>query len=116
MSDLEEVFDFQLRASGFKDFVREYKAIPRRKYLFDFAFPEDKLLIEIQGGVWSGGAHGRPVGIVRDYEKTNLAAKAGYHVLQFDTKMVMNGKAIEFTEETLKERRSKKRCTKKQQS
>lgn len=106
-SRLEDAFEHQLITNGLTGYVREYMAIPKRKFRFDFAYPKEKLLIEIQGGVWSGGAHGRGSGITRDYEKLNLAMKHDWHVLQFDTRMVKNREAIELTKDILKEKRSK---------
>lgn len=54
-----------------------------RKFRFDIAWPDPriKLAIEVQGGVWSRGAHGRGAGIVRDYEKHNLAVTMGWRIL-----------------------------------
>lgn len=96
-SALEDSFAFQLDALGLTGYVREFVAIKGRRFRFDFAYiqPEHRLLVEIQGGVWSGGAHGRPTGISRDYEKINLAVQNNWKVVQFDTKMVKNGEAIE---------------------
>lgn len=102
MSDLEEVFSFQLRAVGLEGFVREYAAIPGRRFRFDFAFVPERVLIEIQGGTWNRGAHGRGAGIQRDYEKGNLAVQHGWRILQFDSNMVRSGEAIRMTEQILK--------------
>jgi len=60
------------------------------------------LLIEVQGGVWNGGAHGRPTGITRDMDKLNQAQIYGWKVLQFDTKMVKSGAALEVVEKVLR--------------
>ena len=95
MSDLEEVFSFQMHAVGLEGFVREYAAIPGRRFRFDFAFVPERVLIEIQGGTWNRGAHGRGAGIQRDYEKGNLAVQHGWRVLSFDGKSVKSGEAVE---------------------
>jgi very-short-patch-repair endonuclease len=100
-SELEDLFESQLRTNGLTDFVKEFKAIPGRKFRFDFAFLKKKLLIEIQGGIWVRGKHGRGSGIYRDHEKLNLAAKHGWYVLQFDTKAISNKTAIAITKEIL---------------
>lgn len=103
-SELENIFAAQLDAVGLDGYVREYKAIPGRRFRFDFAFiqPEHRLLIEVQGGVWNGGAHGRPTGITRDMDKLNQAQIYGWKVLQFDTKMVKSGAALEVVEQFLR--------------
>jgi len=101
-STLEELFAFQLNAAGLTGYVREYAAIPGRKFRFDFCFREERLLIEINGGTYNGGAHGRGCGINRDYEKNNLAQIGGWRVLSFDTKMVKSGEALNVTEQILR--------------
>lgn len=60
----------------------EVKFDAERKFRFDFAWPEAKLALEVNGGTWNGGAHGRAKGIHRDYEKLNLAQWNGWAVLQ----------------------------------
>ena len=54
-----------------------------RKFKFDFAYPELKIAIEIEGGVFTKGAHGSISGILRDIEKYNLAVLNGWSVLRF---------------------------------
>ncbi len=100
-SPLEDLFAMQLDAAGLGGYVREYQAIPGRKFRFDFAWKQQRLLVEIQGGVWNGGAHGRPTGITRDMNKLNQAQIHGWKVLQFDTKMVKSGEALNVTEQIL---------------
>jgi very-short-patch-repair endonuclease len=102
-SALEDTFAFQLDAYGLTGYVREYAAIPGRKFRFDFAFIQERLLIEVQGGTFSGGAHGRGVGIHRDYEKGNLAVQHKWRVLQFDTKQVKSGEAVAFTQSIIQQ-------------
>ena len=92
----------QLDSAGLTQYVREYQAIPGRKFRFDFAFLKERLLVEINGGTYSRGAHARPLGIKRDYEKGNLAVQFGWRVLQFDADMVKSGQALEFTERMLR--------------
>jgi len=101
-SALEDLFAMQLDAAGLTGYVREYAAIPGRRFSWDFAFIRERLLIEIQGGVWNGGAHGRPTGITRDMDKLNVATEHGWKSLQFETKMVKDGTAIKKVEAILK--------------
>ena len=101
-SDLEQLFAFQVKAAGLPEPEREAAVIPGRKFRFDFCFREARLLIEINGGTYNGGAHGRGCGINRDYEKNNLAQIGGWRVLSFDTKMVKSGEALNVTEQILR--------------
>ena len=101
-SPLEDLFAMQLDAAGLTGYEREFRAIPGRKFRFDFAFVKARLLVEINGGTYNGGAHGRGVGINRDYEKNNLAVVNNWRVLSFDTKQVKSGEALQVTEQLLK--------------
>jgi len=105
-SELEDIFATQLDAVGLDGYVREYQAIPGRRYRFDFCWVKERLAVEIQGGTYSRGAHARPLGIKRDYEKGNLAVQFGWRVLQFDADMVKSGQALEFTEKMLRGKES----------
>lgn len=49
-SDLEQLFAFQVKAAGLPEPEREYRAIKGRKFRFDFAWVERKLLVEVNGG------------------------------------------------------------------
>lgn len=102
-SALEDTFAFKLDCAGLTGYVREYAAIPGRKFRFDFAFIAERLLVEINGGTFNGGAHGRGVGINRDYEKNNLAVKEDWRVLSFDTKQVKSGDAVEFVQSIIQQ-------------
>ena len=103
MSDLEEVFSFQLRAVGLEGFVREYAAIPGRRFRFDFAFtePHHRLLVEVQGGIWQKSGHTSGRGVTRDMEKLNLAQLAGWRVMQFSRGMIESGEALEMIAKAL---------------
>ena len=102
-SNLNDTFAFQLSAVGIA-YYREYKAIPDRKFAFDFYIPKRKLLIELQGGTFmSKGGHNTGVGIKRDCEKGNLAVLHGFSVLHFTTDMVEDGSALKLVEKILEE-------------
>ena len=40
--------------------VKEYLFHPTRKWRFDYAIPDHKIALEVEGGVWTGGRHTRP--------------------------------------------------------
>lgn len=62
--------------------VKEYKFHPTRKWRFDYAFPEHKIAIEVEGGVWTSGRHTRPQGFLGDMEKYNTATLMGWRVFR----------------------------------
>ena len=82
-------------------FVREFRFAPPRRWKFDFALAAGHpcVAIEIEGGIWSGGRHQRPAGMIADMQKYNHAALMGWRVLRFTTEQVMTGEAIKFIKE-----------------
>ena len=60
----------------------EYRFHKTRLWRFDFAWPDSRVALECDGGVWTRGAHGRGSGIVRDIEKGNAAVMLGWRVLR----------------------------------
>ena len=62
---------------------REYRFHPARKWRFDFAWPAQRVAVEIEGGLWNGGRHGTALGMLADMEKYNAAACLGWLVLRF---------------------------------
>ena len=71
--------------------VREYgfaKEIGRR-WRFDFAWPDNRLAVEVEGGSATNGRHVRPKGFREDCEKYNAAVLLGWRVLRYTTAMVM---------------------------
>ena len=63
--------------------VAENKFHDTRKWRIDFAIIDLKIGIEIEGGVWSGGAHTRGKGFIEDMEKYNAAVTFGWVILRF---------------------------------
>lgn len=114
-SPLEDTFAFQLNAAGLTGYVREYAAIPGRKFRWDFAFVSEKVLIEIQGGTYNGGAHGRGTGIHRDCEKARLASQHGWYTMPFDTKDVKNLDVAKEVHKVLEQRKSEQLINHKQE-
>lgn len=78
----EAIFFALLKKAKLPRPVPEYTFHPTRKFRLDYAWTEPRVGLEVDGGIWSGGAHGRGAGIVRDQEKTNLAAGLGWRILR----------------------------------
>ena len=76
------------------DMVREYRFHPVRKWRFDYAVPALKIAVECDGGVWGYGRHNRPQGYIKDMEKFNAAAEAGWVVLKFTPRQMMTHATI----------------------
>ena len=91
----------QLRALKI-EFVQEFRFHTARKWRADFHIKNTKLLIEVEGGIWSGGRHTRGKGYIGDMEKYNAATMMGYQVLRFSTEQVTSGFAIKQIEGLVK--------------
>jgi hypothetical protein len=64
----------------------EYVFHETRKWRFDWAIPAEKIAVEFEGGIFikSGNkGHRSAQGIMRDIEKYNAAAAAGWRVVRF---------------------------------
>lgn len=73
---------------GIQEPMQEVKVTEKRRFRFDFAWMNEKLAVEIEGGIWIQGRHTRGVGYVKDMEKYNLAAEAGWRVLRFTPQQI----------------------------
>ncbi|MFX5408203.1 DUF559 domain-containing protein [Acinetobacter baumannii] len=82
-------------------FEQEYKFHSKRKWRADFLITGTKILIEVEGGIWSGGRHTRGKGYIGDMEKYNSAAMMGFTVLRFSTDQVKAGVAIKQIEQLM---------------
>ncbi len=104
-SDLEELFLYWVRTAGLPQPEREYPFAAQlgRRFRFDFAWPEAKVYVEVEGGVWVRGRHNRPKGFNTDAEKYNLAALLGWRGLRFTTDMLKSApvQCVEMVKELL---------------
>lgn len=88
-----EIADFVWRAHCLPVPDREYKIYPHEiregrtkkvPWRADFAYPEYKLAIEIEGGVYSRGRHVRAAGYRDDCEKYNfITGELGWTILRY---------------------------------
>lgn len=85
-SDLEAAFLFYLHtlAPDLPEPEQEWRFCDHRRFRFDFAWPEHRVAVECEGGVWmqtSSGrskGHAHPVRFESDCEKHNLAIASGW--------------------------------------
>ena len=61
--------------------VAEHEFCAGRKWRFDFAFPNHRVAVEVQGGLFTGGRHTRGLALVKEYEKWRAAAVLGWRIL-----------------------------------
>lgn len=101
MSDLETELEFQIRAYRLPPPLREYRFDPARRWRFDFAWPQKRVALEVEGGVWSGGRHTRGSGFISDCEKYNTATLAGWKVFRVTGEHVRSGVAVDLAQKAL---------------
>lgn len=102
ISQLEELFAFQISGRGLPTPTREFVFYPSRKFRFDFAWPSHLLALEVEGGAWSSGRHTTGKGFSLDCEKYSLAALLGWRVLRATGEQVKSGQAIAWLEAAIR--------------
>lgn len=87
-------FEATWRLLGGPELEREYQFCPDRKWRADYVFRlkdrlgiEQKYIVELDGGVWTGGRHVRGGGYIADCMKINSAVLLGYRVIRIATGM-----------------------------
>lgn len=95
-SRLEELFYVSMVGANLHHGCqREYVYAPPRKFRADFAWPDQRLLVEIQGGIWTArSGHSGGSGITRDIDRGNVATLAGWRVLRFGPTHIRSGEAL----------------------
>jgi len=94
-------FSAWCRAVGLQEPVPEYRFHPERKWRFDFAWPDKKVALEIQGGIWVAGFHSGGTGQYGDMEKLNEAAAMRWAVLQVEPRKICTAKTAELLRSVL---------------
>ncbi|WBA79572.1 hypothetical protein [Endozoicomonas sp. GU-1] len=100
-SALEAAFLMQVRAVKLPEPEQEFRFHSKRKWRADFAWKEQRILVEIEGGVWSGGRHTRGSGFIGDCDKYNTATLEGWRVFRFAGDHVKNGTALNTIERAI---------------
>jgi hypothetical protein len=101
----EDALEWAIKAHGFPAFVRELRFAQSigRRWRFDFAWPEWKLALEVEGlavrrlhgELVVQGRHASITGMREDMHKYNAAAVLGWSVLRAEQAMIKSGEAIE---------------------
>lgn len=64
----------------------EFRFHDERQWRFDFAWPFQKVYLEVDGGIWIAGGHNRGAQIKKDWEKRNAATILGWRGLWCEPK------------------------------
>lgn len=103
-----DAFFAKLREAGVA--LPETEAVfhPVRRWRFDYLWREQRVVLEVDGGVFAkgedgqrGGRHNRGAGWVKDTEKLNAAAALGFRKLRCMPRQLTSAEMIETIRETL---------------
>lgn len=93
-SELELILLNRLEHAGLPIGEPQFRFVPGRQHRFDRAWPQHKVAVEVQGGVWSDDGHGRKSMVARDCLKLSLAAAFGWRCLPLTREMIEDGTAV----------------------
>ena len=79
----------------------EHKFDEHRRWRFDYAWPAQRVALEVEGGAWTGGRHTRGAGFLADIEKYNAANLAGWHVYRCTPEQAQNGEIMDTLRQAL---------------
>ena len=107
-SQIRDVFTVICKTDLGVECVKEYKFNPERKWRFDYAVPEYRIALEVEGGVWTSGRHTRPQGFLGDIEKYNTATLMGWRVFRTTPTELYRTATINLLKEAIKGDKSPK--------
>lgn len=100
-SALEMALVTRLERAGLPLGVGQYRIVEGRQFTWDRAWPEQRVCAEVQGAVWTQGAHSRGSGVQRDCLKASLAAAYGWRCLPLTREMIEDGTAVRLIAQAL---------------
>lgn len=89
-----EVMRLPMGLASYRYPQRRFPGDKRRVWIADRAWPDVGLIVEVQGGIWVGGAHAHPLDLERNMLKSNDAALLGFRILQFAPEDVISGSCM----------------------
>jgi very-short-patch-repair endonuclease len=80
--DIRKTFNSLLRSLKLPEATTEFRFHPTRMWRFDYCWPEHKIALEVEGGIFTRGAHVRPTHFLSDIEKYNTAVSMGWRIVR----------------------------------
>ena len=90
----EELLALMIDAFNVEPPQREYRFHPTRRWRFDFAWPDAKFAVEVEGLTREGGRHQRFGGFEKDCEKYEAAMLLGWVVYRVTHARIKSGGAV----------------------
>lgn len=89
-------------AAGLPAPVTEHRFMSDRRFRFDYAWVEQHVALEVEGGIWTGGRHTRGSGFLRDMSKYNHAAVRGWYVVRCTPSTLRTKETVDMLKALLK--------------
>lgn len=98
----EQIMLALIKAEKLPEPIQEYKFCEDRKWRADFLWVKEKVILEVNGAIWTFGRHTRGGrGYLNECEKTNTATLLGFKVLNVCPEHINSGQAITWLREAL---------------
>ncbi|MGN1386432.1 MAG: hypothetical protein ACI4XS_07510 [Bacillus sp. (in: firmicutes)] len=81
--------------------MKEYYFHPKRRWRFDYAIPEYRIAIEVEGGVWTQGRHTRAKGFLGDIDKYNTAAVMGWMLVRTTPNKLITKQTMDYIKQAI---------------
>jgi very-short-patch-repair endonuclease len=91
--ELSFLYFWRTLAPFYPEPVLQYRFAAPRRWRFDFAWIDQKLAVEVEGGIYSQGRHIRPQGYIEDIEKYNVALMLKWRIYRVTGPMLQNDPA-----------------------
>ena len=82
-------------------YERKFQPIHTKNWRFDFHIVKLRLLIEIEGGSWSGGRSGKLANKAWSVDRYDQTEELGYKIERFHPDQILSGYVINWIQEQL---------------
>ncbi len=101
-SALERELWLAMQEAGLSQPLLQFRPIPGRKWRVDFCWLAERVVCEVEGGLYQAASGHRSFeGVTRDIEKMNMLQLAGFRIIRVTAAMIANGEAIELIRQCL---------------
>lgn len=80
----------------------EHRFHPVRRWRFDLAWENEKLALEVQGGLFKRGRHTNGAALIKEYEKLSNAAILGWRILYCQPNDLCMSETVDMIKSALK--------------
>jgi hypothetical protein len=81
--------------------VAEYQFAKPRKWRADFCWIDQKVILEVNGGIFSQGRHTRGAALLKEWDKINTGAGIGYRFIFCQPSQLATRRTIDYIENAI---------------